>query len=59
MKTKAPEDYVKMLSGNSAFLSMDAVLKEELKKSRREEDLDVEECEIEKWKSHIRNIDKQ
>lgn len=59
MKTKAPEEYVKMLSGNSAYLSADAVLKEDLKKSRREEDLDLDDCEIEKWKSQIRNIDKQ
>ena len=30
----------------------------ELKKGRKDEDLDVEEKEIEKWKSQIRNIDK-
>ena len=59
MKTKAPEEYVKMLSGNSAFLSMDAVLKEELKKARKENDLDIDEKELDKWKSQIRNIDKK
>lgn len=59
MKSKAPEEYVKMLSGNSAFLSMDAVLKEELKKARKENDLDIDEKELDKWKSQIRNIDKK
>ena len=59
LKTKAPEEYVKMLSGNSAFLSMDAVLKEELKKARKENDLDIDEKELDKWKSQIRNIDKK
>ena len=58
MKSKAPEEYVKMLSGNAAYLSMDAVLKEELKKVRKDADLDIKEKEIEKWKSQIRNIDK-
>jgi len=57
MKSKAPEEYVKMLSGNSAFLSMDAVLKEELRKVKKEEDLDIEEEKLEKWKSQVRNID--
>jgi preprotein translocase subunit SecA len=41
MKSKSPEEYVKMLSGNSSFLSMDAILKEELKKSIKDEDLDT------------------
>ena len=59
MKVKAPEEYVKMLSGNAAFLSMDAILKEELKKAVKEEDLDIEEKEIERWKSQIRNVDKK
>jgi len=56
-KTKAPEEYVKMLSGNSAFLSMDALLKEDLKKARKDEDIDVKDEELEKWKSQVRNID--
>ena len=43
MKSKSPEEYVKMLSGNSSFLSMDAILKEELKKSVKDEDLDIKE----------------
>jgi len=48
---------VKMLSGNSAFLSMDALLKEDLKKARKDEDSDVKDEELEKWKSQVRNID--
>ena len=48
-----------MLSGNSSFLSMDAILKEELKKSVKDEDLDIKEEKIEKWKSQVRNIDKR
>ena len=59
MKSKSPEEYVKMLSGNSSFLSMDAILKEEIKKSKKDEDLDIKEEEIEKWKSQVRNIDKR
>ncbi len=59
MKSKRPEEYVKMLSGNSAFLSMDAILKEEIKKSKKEEDMDIKEEELEKWKSQIRSVDKR
>ena len=57
MKSKTQEKYVKMLSGNSAFLSADAMLKEDMKKARKEEDLDIKEEELEKWKSQARNID--
>ena len=59
MKIKTPDKYVKMLSGNAAFLNMDAILKEELKKAKKEEDLEIQEREIEKWKSQVRNIDKK
>lgn len=59
MKSKAPEEYVKMLSGNSSYLSMDAILKEELKRAKRDEDLDISDKELEKWKSQIRNSDKK
>ena len=57
-----PEDYVKMLSGNSIFLSMDSLLKEETAKNRaemeeaalpEEEDISPEE-QLEKWKSEYR-----
>lgn len=58
-KIKAPEEYVKMLSGNAAFLSMDAILKEEMKRAKRGEDIDVKEEELEKWKSQVRNVDKK
>lgn len=59
MKSKAPEEYVKMLSGNAAYLSMDALLKEDLKRAKKDEDLDIKEAELEKWKSQIRNVDKK
>ena len=59
MQSKAPEEYVKMLSGNSAYLSMDAILKEDIRKSKKDDDIDVKEEEIEKWKSQVRNIDKR
>jgi len=57
MKSMAPEQYVKMLSGNSAYLSTDALLKDDIKKARKEEDLDIREEELENWKSQVRNID--
>ncbi len=50
--------YVKMLSGNPKYLSMDALLKEELKKVQRNVDMDVQDSELESWKKEYRRIDK-
>ena len=55
----SPEKYVKMLSGNSAYLAMDAVVKEEIKKARREIDLDPPDTEYERWKHEYRRIGKR
>lgn len=59
MKSKAPEEYVKMLSGNAAYLSMDAILKDEVKRVKRDEDLDIKDEELEKWKGQIRNVERK
>ena len=47
-----------MLSGNPKYLSMDALLKEELKKVQRNVDMDVQDSELESWKKEYRRIDK-
>jgi tetratricopeptide (TPR) repeat protein len=55
-----PEDqYVKMLSGNSEYLSMDAVLKTEMRKARKEVNLDLDESELDNWKRDYRRTDKK
>ena len=51
-------EYVKMLSGNSLYLSMDSLLKEELKQARRSVDIDVTDEKLEIWKKEYRRIDK-
>ena len=51
-------EYVKMLSGNSVYLSMDSLLKEELKQARRSVDMDVTDEKLEIWKKEYRRIDK-
>ena len=51
-------EYVKMLSGNSLYLSMDSLLKEELKQARRSVDMDVTDEKLEIWKKEYRRIDK-
>lgn len=51
-------EYVKMLSGNSVYLSMDSLLKEELKQARTSVDMDVTDEKLEKWKKEYRRIDK-
>ena len=47
-----------MLSGNSVYLSMDSLLKEELKQARRSVDMDVTDEKLEIWKKEYRRIDK-
>ncbi|MGN1164981.1 MAG: hypothetical protein ACI4S2_00960 [Lachnospiraceae bacterium] len=56
-KAYPEEEYVKMLSGNSLFLSMDSILKEQMKKVHRETDPQIEEGQIENWKNEYRRID--
>ena len=54
-----PEDkYVKMLSGNPAFLSMDPQIKESIREVRREIDPDLPEKKLDQWKKEYRRIDK-
>ena len=53
------EKYVKMLSGNSAYLAMDAEMKAEIKKARREIDMDLPDSTFEKWKREYRRIGKK
>lgn len=52
------EQYVKMLSGNPVYLSMDSLLKEEMKRLRKQVDMDVKEEEYARWKKEYRRIDK-
>ena len=52
------EKYVKMLSGNSAYLSMDSIMKEKMKTIRREIDPDMTDERLEQWKREYRRIDK-
>ncbi len=52
------EQYVKMLSGNSAFLNMDSAMKEEIREIQRGIDLDMPEELFEQWRKEYRRIDK-
>ena len=45
-----------MLSGNSVYLSMDSLLKEELKQARRSVDMDVTDEKLEIWKRNIAGL---
>lgn len=51
------KEYVKMLSGNSLYLNVDAEMKEELKNLHQETDPDVDESQLEEWKNEYRRID--
>lgn len=54
-----PEDqYVKMLSGNSMFLNMDAAMKEDIREIQRGIDVDIPEEQFEQWKKEYRKINK-
>ncbi len=48
-------EYMKMLSGNSVFLSMSSLVKEEVEKAEKEVDMDISEEELKKWKKTYRN----
>ena len=52
------EKYVKMLSWNPAFLSMDPQIKESIREVRREIDPDLPEKKLDQWKKEYRRIDK-
>jgi tetratricopeptide (TPR) repeat protein len=58
-RTLPRERYVKMLSGNSAFLTMNAVLQEELKAVKKNLDKNIESNWLRKEKQSVRNIDKK
>ncbi|MDO4312549.1 MAG: hypothetical protein Q4C52_05645 [Eubacteriales bacterium] len=51
-------EYVKMLSREPVYLSLDAEFKEELKKAREQMDLDITEETYEQWKREYRRADK-
>lgn len=54
-----PEDqYLKMLSGNPVYLSMNSVLKEEIRNAQHEVDVDIPEEQLEQWKKEYRRIKK-
>lgn len=53
------KDYVKMLSGNSMFLSMSAKIKAEMEEAKKENDLDFSDEKLITWKSENRRIDKK
>ncbi len=53
------KDYVKMLSGNSMFLSMSAKIKAEMEEAKKENDLYFSDEKLITWKSENRRIDKK
>lgn len=52
------EQYVKMLSGNPVYLSMDSLLKEEIHRAEQEVDIDISPDRFPEWKKEYRRIDK-
>lgn len=52
------EQYTKLLSGNAALLSLNSVLKEELKRMRMDMDLEISQEQLAVWKREYRRIDK-
>ena len=52
------QKYVKMLSGNPAYLTMDPVVRESVQTVRREIDPDLPEEKLEQWEKEYRRIDK-
>lgn len=51
-------EYTKMLSGNPLYLSMASLIKEDLKRIRRETDPEVPEGQLEQWKNEYRSFDR-
>ena len=52
------DQYVKMLSGNSTFLNMDAAMKEDIREIQRSIDVDIPDEQFEQWKKEYRKINK-
>lgn len=48
------EDYVKMLSGNPIFLSMSSLIREEIERTRKEVDMDIDDSQLGVWKKEYR-----
>ena len=57
-KAYPQQEYVKMLSGNSIYLAMDALLKEDLDQAKKGLNLDVQPEQLAEWKKEYRKIDK-
>lgn len=55
-----PEDqYVKMLSGNPIYLSVNSLLRDEMKEVQKEIDIDMPEEQLVQWKKEYRRTDKK
>ena len=52
------EEYVKMLSGEPVFLSLNSILKEEMKEADSEINMEMTDELYEEWKKEYRRIDK-
>ena len=52
------EGYVKMLSGEPVFLSLNSILKEEMKEADSEINMEMTDELYEEWKKEYRRIDK-
>ncbi len=52
------EQFVKMMSGNPAYLSTASLLKEDVKRIRREINMEISIEQLDQWKKEYRRIDK-
>lgn len=57
-KAYPQEEYMKLLSGNPVYLSVDKKLKEELRRIHRDTDPEIPGEQLEIWKKEYRRIDK-
>ena len=53
------KDYVKMLSGNPAYLSMGTLMRDEIEEAKKEVNMDVDSSLLSAWKKEYRRIDKK
>lgn len=53
------KDYMKMLSKNAEFLSMDRKMKDKIKEDKKKVDLAVDEKDFNNWKKEYRKFDKK
>lgn len=53
------EKYLKMLSGNPVYLGMESALKEEIRETQFEVDVDIQEERLEQWRKEYRRIKKK